>query len=170
MEEYSIAKQIYRLSQADTCEIARNSVLQSGYSDEEKAHWLGSLDRWKNEILKTNVPNIRVKFRHKTWLEEWLVLRGESEVMDSLIQFATQHLLSSPTNRQSAVAPKLPAIDGLPPSRIDEAEDRLNSRKSSFLLNRRRPIQAGTVPLWLSGVVVGAILALALLDIKTRRK
>ncbi len=31
MEEYSIAAQLWRLSSADICELARNSVLMSGF-------------------------------------------------------------------------------------------------------------------------------------------
>jgi len=33
--------QVWRLSGADTCEIARNSVLQSGFEDKFKRHFLG---------------------------------------------------------------------------------------------------------------------------------
>lgn len=33
MEEYAIAAQVWKLSTCDLCEIARNSVLQSGLSD-----------------------------------------------------------------------------------------------------------------------------------------
>lgn len=36
LEEYSVAAQIYDLSQIDLCEIARNSVLQSGWSYKKK--------------------------------------------------------------------------------------------------------------------------------------
>lgn len=32
MEEYAIAAQVWKLSTCDLCEIARNSVLQSGLS------------------------------------------------------------------------------------------------------------------------------------------
>lgn len=32
MEEYAIAAQVWKLSTCDLCEIARNSVLQSGFS------------------------------------------------------------------------------------------------------------------------------------------
>lgn len=39
MEEYSIAKQVWRLSSADLCELARMSVLQSGFDDECKKRW-----------------------------------------------------------------------------------------------------------------------------------
>ncbi len=34
MEEYAIAAQLWKLSTCDVCEIARNSVLQSGLSHE----------------------------------------------------------------------------------------------------------------------------------------
>jgi AMP deaminase len=41
VEEYSVATQVWKLSSTDMCEIARNSVLQSGFEDSLKAHWLG---------------------------------------------------------------------------------------------------------------------------------
>ena len=34
MEEYSIAAQVWKLSAVDMCELARNSVLMSGFSHE----------------------------------------------------------------------------------------------------------------------------------------
>jgi AMP deaminase len=34
MEEYAIAAQVFKLSTCDMCEISRNSVLQSGLSNE----------------------------------------------------------------------------------------------------------------------------------------
>ena len=36
MEEYSIAAQVWKLSAVDMCELARNSVLMSGFSHEVK--------------------------------------------------------------------------------------------------------------------------------------
>ena len=33
MEEYSIAAQVWKLSPCDMCELARNSVLMSGFED-----------------------------------------------------------------------------------------------------------------------------------------
>lgn len=41
MEEYAIAAQLWKLSTCDVCEIARNSVLQSGLSH-EVVHMLSS--------------------------------------------------------------------------------------------------------------------------------
>ena len=181
MEEYSIAKQIYRLSQADTCEIARNSVLQSGYTDEEKIKWIGSLDRWRNDILKTNVPDIRIKFRHKTWLEEWLVLKGESEGMDSLVNFATQQLLSSPISRKVSIIPTVPDMDNLPITKKEELEMYMSevaqgarplSAASKVHKNgTHRPAmdRSAALPLYVSGVVFGGILAMAVMAMISNR-
>eukprot|EP00124_Ichthyophonus_hoferi_P000961 Ihof_evm8s42 gene=Ihof_evmTU8s42 len=59
IEEYSVATQLWKLSASDMCELARNSVLHSGFSDEIKKSWIGEncflpgVDG--NEISKTNV-------------------------------------------------------------------------------------------------------------------
>jgi hypothetical protein len=59
----------------DLCEVARNSVLQSGYEREIKKHWLGENYHLPgpdgNDIQKTNVPNMRLQYRHETLIEEW---------------------------------------------------------------------------------------------------
>ena len=41
IEEYSVAAQIFKLSSTDMCEIARNSVLQSGFEMKLKKRWVG---------------------------------------------------------------------------------------------------------------------------------
>ena len=41
LEEYCVAAQVWHLSSADMCEIARNSVLQSGFEYPWKAHFIG---------------------------------------------------------------------------------------------------------------------------------
>ncbi|KAF8517415.1 hypothetical protein BU17DRAFT_91874 [Hysterangium stoloniferum] len=41
LEEYSVAAHIYKLSQSSLAELARNSVIQSGFEMEVKRHWLG---------------------------------------------------------------------------------------------------------------------------------
>ncbi|BBN14856.1 AMP deaminase [Marchantia polymorpha subsp. ruderalis] len=74
VEEYSIAAQVWKLSACDLCEIARNSVYQSGFFHPLKAHWVGK-NYFKrgpegNDIHKTNVPHMRVEFRHEVWREE----------------------------------------------------------------------------------------------------
>lgn len=56
------------------CELARNSVLQSGFEMEVKKHWLGPT--WflpgveGNCVGKTNVPDLRVDYRATTLAEE----------------------------------------------------------------------------------------------------
>ncbi|KAL6528600.1 hypothetical protein OROMI_029245 [Orobanche minor] len=67
VEEYSIAASVWKLSSCDLCEIARNSVYQSGFSHALKSHWIGK-GYFKhgpdgNDIHKTNVPHIRLEFR-----------------------------------------------------------------------------------------------------------
>ncbi|GLT66176.1 hypothetical protein SLA2020_385600 [Shorea laevis] len=74
VEEYSIAASVWKLSSCDLCEIARNSVYQSGFSHALKSHWIGK-GYYKrgpsgNEIHKTNVPHIRLEFRDTIWREE----------------------------------------------------------------------------------------------------
>ncbi|VDK57302.1 unnamed protein product [Anisakis simplex] len=74
MEEYSIAAQVWKLSSCDMCELARNSVLQSGFEDKVKIHWLGPNYREEgvlgNDVSRTNVPDIRVSFRHEALVDE----------------------------------------------------------------------------------------------------
>ncbi|ODN84531.1 AMP deaminase [Cryptococcus amylolentus CBS 6039] len=79
LEEYSCAAQIYKLTPADMCELARNSVLQSGWEMQVKKHWIGQ--HWYlpgaagNDIHKTNVPTIRLAYRQATLLEELALIR-----------------------------------------------------------------------------------------------
>ncbi|KAE8606148.1 hypothetical protein XENTR_v10010613 [Xenopus tropicalis] len=74
MEEYAIAAQVWKLSTCDLCEIARNSVLQSGLSDKEKKHFLGSNCSKEgpegNDISRTNVAQIRMAYRYETLCNE----------------------------------------------------------------------------------------------------
>ncbi|XP_041470686.1 AMP deaminase 2-like isoform X3 [Lytechinus variegatus] len=78
MEEYSIAVQVWKLTTCDMCELARNSVVMSGFDAETKDHWLGPNHRKEgpagNEITRTNVPDIRVAFRHETLCGELLTI------------------------------------------------------------------------------------------------
>ncbi|XP_022909804.1 AMP deaminase 2 isoform X4 [Onthophagus taurus] len=74
MEEYSIAAQVWKLSSCDMCELARNSVLMSGFPHKMKQYWLGPNYTKEgvagNDISRTNVPDIRVAFRYETLLDE----------------------------------------------------------------------------------------------------
>ncbi|KAM7526501.1 hypothetical protein LguiA_016403 [Lonicera macranthoides] len=74
VEEYSIAASVWKLSSCDLCEIARNSVYQSGFSHALKSHWIGREYYRRgpdgNDIHRTNVPHIRLEFRDTIWREE----------------------------------------------------------------------------------------------------
>uniref|UniRef100_A0A0K0FL75 AMP deaminase n=1 Tax=Strongyloides venezuelensis TaxID=75913 RepID=A0A0K0FL75_STRVS len=74
MEEYSIAVQVWKLSPTDMCELALNSVRQSGFEDNIKHYWLGPNFKCEsalgNDISKTNVPDLRITFRYETLVDE----------------------------------------------------------------------------------------------------
>ncbi|XP_018340811.1 PREDICTED: uncharacterized protein LOC108747674 isoform X8 [Trachymyrmex septentrionalis] len=74
MEEYSIAAQVWKLSSCDMCELARNSVLMSGFPHKSKQYWLGPNYTKEgvagNDITRTNVPDIRVAYRYETLVDE----------------------------------------------------------------------------------------------------
>lgn len=66
LEEYSVARASFDLSMCDISEIARNSILQSGFEEELKKEWLG--DEYFRGVTycdetKTHVPLIRAKYR-----------------------------------------------------------------------------------------------------------
>eukprot|EP00741_Cyanophora_paradoxa_P009877 tig00001694_g9567.t1 len=81
VEEYSVAAQVWKLSACDLCEMARNSVLMSGFEHPVKACWLGPTyflpGAAGNDIHKTNVPNIRIKFRHETLINEHMIVHRQ---------------------------------------------------------------------------------------------
>lgn len=87
IEEYSVAAQIYKLSNVDMCELARNSVLQSGWEAQIKKHWIGKNYEKEgikgNDVVKTNVPDIRINYRYDT-------LSTELELVRHFAQFKHQ--------------------------------------------------------------------------------
>jgi AMP deaminase len=69
MEEYSICRIFWSMSTTDISELARNSVLQSGFTRDWKVKWLGETYWMSNQVeandpVKSNVPMERVIFRH----------------------------------------------------------------------------------------------------------
>jgi len=88
MEEYSIATQVWKLSSCDMCELARNSVLTSGFSHEVKQHWHGPNYTREgvegNDMTRTNVPDIRVSYRFETISEElWNIFKSVEKLNDA---------------------------------------------------------------------------------------
>ena len=49
MEEYSIAAQVWKLSPCDMCELAKNSVIMSGFDDMVRERW-GDGGREREEL------------------------------------------------------------------------------------------------------------------------
>ena len=65
---------MWKLSATDLCEVARNSVLHSGFPHRLKQHWVHT-QYWRlgpegNNIQKTNVPALRMVFRKDCHGEE----------------------------------------------------------------------------------------------------
>eukprot|EP00574_Skeletonema_japonicum_P001148 CAMPEP_0201740470 /NCGR_PEP_ID=MMETSP0593-20130828/46319_1 /ASSEMBLY_ACC=CAM_ASM_000672 /TAXON_ID=267983 /ORGANISM="Skeletonema japonicum, Strain CCMP2506" /LENGTH=722 /DNA_ID=CAMNT_0048234781 /DNA_START=79 /DNA_END=2247 /DNA_ORIENTATION=+ len=96
LEEFSVARASFDLSMTDISEIARNSVLQSGFEDHLKAEWLG--ENYKKGVThcdehKTHVPLIRAKFRAEHLaLEHSMVLllaggKGKTVLKDMMKTF-----------------------------------------------------------------------------------
>ena len=82
LEEYSVARQVYALSNCDVCELARNSVLQSGFEHPFKRHFIGKNyskeSTLGNDMTMTNVPDVRIVYRYETLQEEWKLIKKKS--------------------------------------------------------------------------------------------
>jgi len=73
LEEYSVARASYDLSMTDISELARNSVLQSGFEDRLKREWLGehyAVGVTQCDARRTHVPLIRAKYRAEQLAQE----------------------------------------------------------------------------------------------------
>ncbi len=85
VEEYCVAAQVWKLNSVDMCEIARNSVLQSGFEHPYKAYWIGrqySVPGPRgSDIHLTNVPNIRLQYRFESLIHEHSVVQEGSGVL-----------------------------------------------------------------------------------------
>lgn len=71
MEEYAIAAQLWKLSTCDVCEIARNSVLQSGLSHQVQTH--------------TSTLSPTIAFRHYWFFFIFLCLSFVSRISSTLL-------------------------------------------------------------------------------------
>ncbi|RPB24725.1 AMP deaminase [Terfezia boudieri ATCC MYA-4762] len=107
IEEYSVAAQIYKLSAVDMCELAKNSVVQSGFEGSVKARWLGPDYMLPgvagNNMDKSNVPNIRTAFRHQVLMEEHAMIDRYTSL--TIPQSYTQHVQDRPLSLSLQLPP-----------------------------------------------------------------
>lgn len=102
IEEYAIAAQVWKLTSCDICEIARMSVIQSGFPDSLKSKWLGPNYKTKhNDMSFTNVPTIRVNYRKETLKSELeeiyhLLKKEEGPQLDTLVGIMSKHDIATP--------------------------------------------------------------------------
>ena len=102
LEEYCVAAQVWKLNNVDMCEIARNSVLQSGFEYPYKAHFIGPSYAEPgpagNDIHMTNVPYTRLQYRMEVLEAERALIFTEGEEA-ALQQPAPtkQHLVVQPS-------------------------------------------------------------------------
>jgi AMP deaminase len=96
LEEYSVARATFDLSMTDMMEVARNSVLQSGFEEDFKKKWLG--DDYEKGLTFcdekiTHVPLIRAKFRAEHLALEHMIVhliaagKGDRVLQELKVQF-----------------------------------------------------------------------------------
>lgn len=96
LEEYSVCRATFDLSMTDMMELARNSILQSGFEDDFKKQWLGPEYRrgltFCDERI-THVPLIRAKFRAEHLAIEHMLVhliaagKGDRVLQEMKVQF-----------------------------------------------------------------------------------
>ena len=75
LEEYTVAGHFFEFTTTDKSEIARNSVLMSGFDHYWKSQWLGDNYTEKNDVKAnnqdcTNISQIRTHYRHTNLMRE----------------------------------------------------------------------------------------------------
>ena len=146
IEEYSVATQIYKLSAVDMCELAKHSVMQSGFEHVVKERWLGRGYRANgsegNEVAKTNVPDIREDFREMTLEEEREMVHRYTSILQSADTANTSpQLTMAPPRRKETLSPSgrsypllpQPALPQRTPSPLSSRDTRpLDTNVSSY--------------------------------------
>lgn len=146
VEEYCVAAQVFRLTPADLCEIARTSVLQSGFEFPFKAFFIGENFAEPgprgNDIFLTNVPNIRLQYRLET-------LRSERALIAAGARAAAERrhptsMASSSAAAAAAVttAPAKPVATTVPGARLQSPP----SAASKSLARVASPLRGGALP------------------------
>ncbi len=110
IEEYAVAAQIYKLTAIDMCELAKQSVVQSGFEHVVKQRWLGPSYHLPgvagNDMEKVNVPNIREAFRHETWLQEKAMIdRYTGSTASTRLSVASLPLAQDSNNTTTPASP-----------------------------------------------------------------
>lgn len=136
IEEYSVAAQIWKLSSSDLSEISRNSVLQSGFEMSIKKQWLGdNIDLAphpsSNNIKKSNVPQIRTKFRYDTLTRErdWILAHGNILDMNSTTSLALPATAAGSGGRLATIASTEPVLNHMAVPPLDLSTLKLNLDK-----------------------------------------
>jgi AMP deaminase len=87
LEEYSVIAQALDMSSVSLCELARNSVLQSGFPYEKKKKWLGDNfmegGPFSNDTEKTSLSWIRYSYRYEAFKEEIDYISRHSDMLYS---------------------------------------------------------------------------------------
>ena len=130
------------------CELARNSVLQSGWEMELKRHWLGP-DFYQpgprgNVVAKSNVPDIRLRFREETLREEqdliWRFGHAESAQPELSPAAGAPESVTSPSAVAAAAVDS--ALDPTSFPGIHRVSDRAKVRRASEHEGREAALSA----------------------------
>lgn len=141
LEEYAVAVQVWKLSSADMCEIARNSVLQSGWEYPWKCHFLGpnyaEPGPEGNDIHFTNVPHIRLQYRLET-------LRGELELVDYGRRLPTMEKVESASSFPAGQGPVGSTVNHVAGNPVAVPSPGMPSRPRHMVVKGSTPVPHGT--------------------------
>eukprot|EP01114_Cavostelium_apophysatum_P013826 TRINITY_DN3441_c0_g1_i3.p1 TRINITY_DN3441_c0_g1~~TRINITY_DN3441_c0_g1_i3.p1 ORF type:complete len:1400 (-),score=428.10 TRINITY_DN3441_c0_g1_i3:135-4334(-) len=138
LEEYEIAAKRWRFTGCDVSEIARNSVVQSGFEHRRKMKWIGPKylkpGPAGNDIAFTNVPNMRISFRYETLKEELALVRSHALHSTPLLPFSFSFV--SPQEGTGVVMPMFSKEDVEAAVLIHNC---LNRRRKYVMVPKRNP-------------------------------
>jgi len=94
----------------DMCELAKNSVKQSGYEYSVKQQWLGAdfhvPGERGNTMVKTNVPDRREEFRYRTLLEEQQMVERYAHLGDE----GRESVNGAPSEKENLTTQRSPGL------------------------------------------------------------
>lgn len=136
LEEYSIASKVWKLSPNDMCEIARNSVLQSGFDTRFKQERLGELfflsSSRSNDATRTHLSDVRVAYRYDTYHTELSLLEHVSGLRFERAMSTSEEEEKKALEWQEAKRKQVEtSLGGIIDSHQDEADiQKLNSQRA----------------------------------------